>query len=184
MAAQRSDLKQLAENLAETVEKVFRGPVPLQFSEKPAIVARDIIEYDGRMRVSGMELFNGPTFISAVNFYKSSKEQQEGKSAGAIVVYLKEDQSEVVLKAAGHKSVEDDDGNSAMTGCGELCKIIAENFKQQLSSDIILSAPKNYHNYVPSGIDFSFDQYTKYEISFLIKGEKCLAVDLTLTPMV
>ena len=74
MAAERFDLKNLAGTLAEVVEKSFRGATPVNFSDKPAIEIRDIIEYDGRMRVSGMEIFNGPTYISAVNFYRSAKE--------------------------------------------------------------------------------------------------------------
>ena len=187
MAAERFDLKNLAGTLAEIVEKSFQGAFPVNFSDKPAIEVRDIIEYDGRMRVSGMEIFNGPTYISAVNFYRSAKEQAEGKACGAIVIYLKEGQLEALLKGAGFKGVDDEDGQSVMNACAELSKTIAVNFKNELKgkgySELILSSAKSYQNNVPSGIDFSFDQYQKYEISFSIKGEKSLAADLTLSPI-
>ena len=182
------DLKSLADVLAEVVDKVFKAATPpVLFSEKPVIQERDIIEYHGKMRVSGMEIFNGPTYISAVNFYPSAKDQQENKACGAVVMYLEEGNSEILLKALGQKNIDEDDNQAILNSCADGCKIISERFKTELTAkgygDLFLSAPKNYHNYVPPGIDFSLDQYKKYELNFLIKGRKVLAVDLTMAPI-
>lgn len=184
MAAEKeSALKNMATKLAGIVEKTFKSATPpINLAENPLVVERYIIEYEGRMRVSGMEIFNGPTFISAINFYRSSKEQEENKACGAIVIYFEAENTEPFLRALGHKNIDEDDVQTVLNACGAVCKTIAERFKSEMGfSDLILSAPKSFHNYVPSGIDFSYDQYQKFEISFFIKAQKILAVDLTMS---
>lgn len=186
MAADKgSDLQRLATILSEVVEKTFQGAnSTLHFSNKPAIEERDIIEYQGRMRVEGMGIFNGPTYISVVNFYRSPKEQKDRKACGAVVVYLKAEYAEMFLKAAGQKNIIEDDEESALSGCGEVCKTIVDSFKEELKAagyvELVAAPVQNHHNNVPSGVDFSFDQYKKYEIGFMVKGQRALAVDITM----
>lgn len=153
-------------------------------SDAPTHKAQNIMEYQGRMSVTGMEKFNGPAYIAAVSFYLNEQDRDKRRAKGAMVLYLESSNAEKILRGFGHPVTDDDEEEETLAACGKLCTTFAEKFKEGLSqsgaSSLILSAPVSNKNSIPEGIDFSSDQTQKQEISFYLWKKKALVVDLTL----
>ena len=187
MPAQKFDAKIISAACVRAVEYALKQLSSLSFTSEPAFVQREIIEYDSRMRVFGMEIFNGPCYISTVNYYFSETDAKGHNACGAFVLYLEESAAARLFKSLGFKNYNEDDDVKMMATAGELCQTLAEAFKKELSGlgyqDLIIGQPLNYHNFVPDGVEFSYDQYVKCETSFTLWRQKVLVVDVTLKPL-
>ena len=179
------DSKAIGAMCVNIVEESFRQMGNLSFSQDPVSVKRDIIEYSSRMRVFGMEMFNGPCYISVVNYYFSQSHVQRHDACGAFVLYVEEGSSEKLFKALGYRDFHDEDEATMLETCGKLCNVLGGNFKNELAKqgfgDLVMSAPQNYHNSVPEGVEFHYDEYSKSETSFYLWKEKIVAADITLS---
>lgn len=148
-------------------------------TEKP----QNIIEYQGRMSVAGMDKFNGPTYISGVSFYLNEQDRDKHRAKGAMVLYLEAANAEKILRGFGHSVSDDEEDDETLTACGKVCTTLADKFKENLSQagypSLVLSTPIVNKNSIPEGIDFSTDQIQKREISFYFWKKKALVVDLT-----
>jgi len=51
----------------KAVESTLTKMCNVAFSQEPEFEVRDIIEYRGKMRTFGLEKFNAPCFLAAVN---------------------------------------------------------------------------------------------------------------------
>ena len=178
------DPQAIAKTSISVVEAAVLQMGNLTFSQQPEFVERKIIEYNSRMRVFGMEIFNGPCYISVVNYYLSQKHLENHDSCGAFVLYLEEDNAGKFLKSLGQKGLNENDPTVMQDACGEFCNTLAGNFKNELSkfgySNLISSAPQNYYNTIPEGVEFHFSEYVKYETSFHFWKQKIMAVDVTI----
>ncbi len=176
----------IATTCMRVVESTIQQMCNLTFSQSPQSVPRDIIEYDSRMRIFGMEIFNGPCYISVVNYYLTPKHLEDHDACGAFVLYLEEKVAGQLLKAL-FKGFDDDEESVMLDTCGQFCHILGENFKNEISKqgylDLSMSAPQNYRNNCPEGVEFHYDEYIKYETSFYFWKEKAMAVDITLSPV-
>ena len=156
-------------------------------SQDPKIEESEIIEYDGRMRVSGMEKFNSSSFISVIGFYLNQGELQRRKPKGALVLYFDAENVSKFLKAFGIRFADDEDDKSLMDACGEVCTAVAAEFKAELARkgyvDLVVSKPSNYKNNVIEGIDYSQDQKTKQTVSFFYFKTKAIVADLTMADL-
>ena len=157
-------------------------------SEEPKIEESEIIEYDGKMRVSGMEKFNASSFVSVVNFYLNQGDmQRQQRPRGALVLFFEAENASKFLKAFGMRFADDEDDKSLMTACGETCEAVAAEFKGELARkgyvDLAVSKPRNYKNNVIEGIEYSPDQKTKQTISFFYFKTKTIAADLTMADL-
>jgi hypothetical protein len=181
-----SDFQAFVKTLAGATDKTFKSMCSLVIDDAPKIRKFFIVECDGKMRVSGMEKFNGPAYISTISFYRSAEDTKKHKACGAIVLYIEQTEAERLLKSLGYRDANEEDQDSMMKPCGEFCKIIAGNFKNELVTegnvDLVMSSPENYHNSVPLGVDFGYDQVEQYELRFAIRGKEIMAVDITLSP--
>ena len=181
-----SYLEDLATKLKALIVKTLTQTGKINLTEDPTIQKKDIIEYDRRMRVSGLEKFNGPGFTGGISFYRSAKEKEERKGAGALAIFVEEEFSENLLKALGHSGLDDESDEGLAAKCAQYCKQLAEQFRQEIATqgyrDLVLSEPLGGRNTIAQGLDFSFDQYDKYEINLTIKGKKVLVAELTMGP--
>ena len=156
-------------------------------SEEPKIEESEIIEYDGKMRVSGMEKFNNSSFLSVVNFYLNQGDMQRQKPKGALVLFFEAENTSKFLKAFGMRFADDEDDKSLMDACGQVCEAVAAEFKTELTRkgfvDLVVSKPRNYKNNVIEGIDYSQDQKTKQTVSFFYFKTKAIVGDLTMADL-
>jgi hypothetical protein len=182
-AADQGYLENLAKALAGVVDKNLKTMIADGYRDQPQLKKRAIIEYEGRLRASGMDVFNSATYISYVCYYLSEKAKATHAAAGTLLLYLKKSQADVILKMVGYRGVDLEDEEGMMKTCGEFCNLLAQDFQKELVAkafpQLIVTAPENFLNSVPIGIDFSKDQFDQYEIGFSFKGERCLVFELS-----
>ena len=178
------ELEKLAQTLNQCVTDLIKERSDLKFTKDPEVKRKNIIEYQGRMRVDGMEKFGEPTFISTVNYYASAADMQQGKTLGALVVYVEQGYIVQLLKKMKYPLANDEDENEMKDCCGTLCNIIAGRFKSAVSAmgyvELEMSHFSNYKNSAFNGVDFNYNEWDKYEISFFLEGEKRLVVEMTM----
>lgn len=180
------DPQVLSEAAVGAVQQAFsRSNLPHQV---PDIKAVDIVEYDGRMRAMGLERLDSPCYVSAVNFYLSKADMdRRNKPKGAMVLYMETETAGKLFKAAEIPFADDEDDASMTTACGQFAQMVADALNSELSAKgyaaLVPSKPQNYKNSVMGGVEFSPDQKTKHEITFVYFKHKAIGVDLTLAPI-
>jgi hypothetical protein len=186
MAKNEPDFQALSISLRGVVEEVLRSTVNLSFSREPEFSERAVIEYDSRMRASGMEKFNAPCYVSAVSYYRDEARLKSSDACGVVVIYVEEELAGRLLLASGYKTVNEEDEDAALDQCGELCNMIAGNFRKELSAlgfgDLKTGAPVNHKNSIPSGVEFPYSQYKLGQTEFYVLKQKALVVDLCVEP--
>lgn len=180
------DVQVLSTTLMGIVKTTLENMCKLSFSQEPVMEVKNIIEYKGRMRISGMEKFNGPTYVSAINFYLNQADQDKNRACGIFVSYLESENAPKILRGMGYDFDEDDD--ESIKDCfGEFCNVIAGSFKNEISNldylELLMSAPSKYINSVPDGMAFSYDQYEKVEVSFFYWNKKIIVAEVSLTDL-
>ncbi|MBU0468531.1 MAG: hypothetical protein KKF78_06910 [Candidatus Omnitrophica bacterium] len=180
------DLQAIAKKLMVCVESTFMQMCNTSFIGDPQITEKDIIEYQSRMRIFGLEKFNGPCYISVINLYLNDDQLKKDRPIGAVLLYIEESVATSLLKATGQKGLDCEDFDSITNYTGEFCSSIVGQFKTELKSlgysDIATSAPSNYQDDIPGGVNFKFSQQKFYELSFVLKKEPAVIVDVTLAP--
>lgn len=177
-------LEDFAKALQSSVEQLFRERNDIHFSQDAKLEKKLIIEYGGKMRAEGMEKFNDPTFISAINYYLNKTDMEKNKAAGAIVTYIEQTYVTTLLKLLKYPLADDEDLDALADCCGTLCNIIAGAFKTEISRmgyiELEMSHFKSYRNKIISGVDFCYNERELYEISFFIKDQKRLVIEVTM----
>ncbi len=178
--------------LAQVVVKVFQNKVEHSFewafTQDPEVFEKDIIEYNGRMRASGLEKFNGPSYAFVVTLYYSQYEYENKNACGALILYISEDIIERILKKMGHRDFDEDDQEFVVKECVEFCESIIGEVKKAMQPmgyrEIVSSKPLGYKNEVLDGVLYPHDQNKFQEISFYLWNKKALVVDLVVAPAV
>ena len=188
MAGKReAELKPFAEALGEVISSMFDKKGGIKFSAKPSIERKDIIEWQGKMRIAGMEKFNEPTFISFVNYYLSEQDKQKKSVLGAVIIFVIEGQLVSILNKLGYPKVDDESETEMKEGCGKLCQDIGEAFKAKIGAmgyaEPLMTIPENYRSNVPQGVSFNFKEYDKFELNFSLENKKVLVIEMTLGPI-
>lgn len=187
MPKKNPELEKYASTLAQSAEKILRetNVTADGYQEKPPQSrTKAIIDFEGKLRSAGLDLFNGATYISMLSFYMSAKARESHDACGTLVQYLKFADSEPFLKGIGYREADEEDEPKMMAICGKFCQKVAKEFLGDLSRqgfpEMISSEPDNYLNSSPVGIDFPKDQYDQVEITFTTKGKKALIYELTM----
>jgi len=186
MAAKQNDadLEVIATTLIRVMKETFKSMCQLEFSQDPAFVERNLIEYESRMQVDGLQKFNAPCYSSSVSFYKSQQDQKNQLACGAMNLYLLEDVAVKILKTLGYTDFNEEDDTMILDNCGEFCNIIAGNYKTALAgagfADLYLSDPVKEKNMISAGVEFPYNQYTYYETDFFLWKEKAVIVDVVM----
>ena len=181
-----SHLNTYIEMLRDIINRLIQKNAKIQFSKDPVIEKRDIVEYNKKMRVSVLEKFNAPGYLSAINYYLTPKDKETRNAAGAFILYIIDSNLKKFFEATGMAvaGFDDDDLEQVTSKCNQLCQTISDEFCGELKSkgykDLIASTPISARNTIPEGVDFSFNQYEKCDVSFYIKNIKSLTLEITL----
>ena len=157
-------------------------------ASKPFEVATKLIdEYEERMLVKATDKFDVAVYIAAISLYLTPAEKQAHKAKGSVVLYMDIEVADKMFKAAGLQVPYDEDDESMMGLCGNLCQLIVDALKERLSAagypSLELSVPEIHKNTISEGVEFSKDQEEKQEISFYFLKHKALVIDWTLAPI-
>lgn len=183
-AEAQSELKNIAESLKSLIDNILISQNDLNYTQDPEITERDIIEYESRMRVRGMEKFNAPCYVAATNFYKTQQDLEAHNALGALIIYVEQENAEKLIKALGYKIKNDDDEDEVLPNySGEFCKTLGEELIKKIGgnySSSVLSEPIIGLNTIAEGVEFNYNQYQMYELTFYLWKVKILSVDITL----
>lgn len=148
---------------------------------------KPIEEYEGRMRVNATDKFDSAVYIAASNFYLNKGDMQAHRARGAVIFYVDTEVADKIFKAAGFQVPYDEDDESMMTICGDLCQSMANALKDRLAAagytSLEVSPPAVYKNTIAEGVEFSKEQDEKQELSFYFLKQKALAIDWTMAPI-
>ncbi len=180
----KADQSAIAKTLLSCVEETLTSMGGLTFSNTPEFKERNIIEYDSKMQVSGLEKFNDSAYVAAVNFYLSEDHQKRRECCGVLAAFIEEDGASKFLKTLGYTGFNDDDDELIIEKCAEFSTVLAEKFKEAMvksgSKNFILSASVKGKNNIPGGIDFPYNQYVYYEANFYFWKKKSLVIDIVM----
>ncbi len=187
MAGREAELKSLAESLAEVMATIFEKQGGVKFSGKPGIERRDIVEWNKKMTITGMEKFNSSTYISFVQYYLNDQDKEKQNVLGALVLFIAESQLPTFVSKLGYPKVDDENIEEMVGGCGKICADLAKTFQEKLASlgypPLPMSDVKSYRNSVPQGVGFCYKEYDKFEINFSMENRKVLCAELTMGVM-
>lgn len=180
-----NELKIQAEGLAEVVSSLFdkKGSVKLG---KPALEMKTIIEWNNRMRITGMEKFNAATYISYMSCFLNDQEKQKKNVLGALILYIVEPQLFPYVTKLQYPKIDDENEDELLNSCGLILADIAKAFAEKLTgmgySSLTIDSPQNYKNSIAQGVPFSLKEYDKFEIMFSspVDSKKVMALEMTL----
>ncbi|MBF0594880.1 MAG: chemotaxis protein CheX [Candidatus Omnitrophica bacterium] len=179
--AKEFDKQVLSTTIIRVVEDTFKKMLRIEPTASPVAAEKDIIEFDGRMRVFPMEKFNGPVYVAFTNFYLSDNDLKNDQALGTFVLFVKEEVVEKLFKAFGRSSKDAEDEENLMDIVGEFCNILSGNFKNELVAlgykDLLMSTPFKSRNSVPDGVAFDYELFQKQEFSFTFWNQKCIVVE-------
>jgi len=187
MSEKGLDSQQITNVLMGVVDQTLAKMTNVLSTDAPQSNMIDIVEYEGRMRISGMEKFNAPAYISFVNFYLTPLDMDKQRAKGALVLYVDFENAGKLFKALALPINDDEDDSSMMEANGKFCDVLAKGLNQELSqlgyTSLLMSPCENYKNSVMQGIQYSKDQKNKVELSFFYWKHKAIVVELTLAPI-
>ncbi len=167
--------------IIQVVKETFKKLLRIEPVSEPVAMERDIIEFDGHMRVFPMEKFNGPVLIACVNFFRTQKDLDDDAAVGAFIMFIKEDLAEKLLKAFDRPLKDGDNEESLLDNTADFCSLLAGNLKKELVSsgyaDLLISPPSKYKNTVPDGVPFDYELYHKQEIPFHFWNQKSVVIE-------
>ena len=135
MATQDKDVhfKNIADAMLNCAQNNFQKGSNVSFSQDPEVKEKDLIEYESRMRVFGLQKFDGLCYLSSVSFYRTEQDLKEHKPVGTMVVFLEEEASGRFLKAMGYRDFDEEEEESVSEKLGQFSKVLAGDFQKHLS---------------------------------------------------
>lgn len=178
-------LESAAALLVETADQLLQSKGGnFVYTVKPEMIEREIIEYSSRMRVSPMEIFNHSCYIALTNLYRSQADKTSHSAVGAVLMYVHAEYAEKLFKMMGYNLSSSMEEEEALAGITlDFFKEFIENYQKKLGSKygaFILSEPQTFVSDVPGGVEFSYNEYSFYEISFSLWNKKVIAFNMTL----
>jgi hypothetical protein len=171
----------LAEAVQHSVEDYIKKKSGLTFSKDSDWHEKNIIEYDSRMRIFGMEKFNGGSYIAAVNFYRSEEEKKTNKCCGTLIIFIDDENATKILRSFGYKIKSDDDEDQILDSLADLCVKFSEGFKEELAKlglgNLVLSQSSKYRNDAAQGVEFPYQIYKYVENNFYMFKQKAFVVN-------
>ncbi|HBG61484.1 MAG: hypothetical protein A2Y03_06130 [Omnitrophica WOR_2 bacterium GWF2_38_59] len=170
--------------LSEVVKRTLEQRAGIELSDHPEIVKVPIVDFMRKMRVWGLDKFKENTFISTVNMYRSKDDMDKDKVLGAIVLYMEGEFIPFLFKRLGYPDIDDQNEQDIEDAIGTFCNLIAAKFKQGIIQigykELEMSHFSSYQDQVPGGVPYDISQDFKYQISFNIRDQKRIVVDLTM----
>ena len=182
--AKQLDVQVVNSAVLKSFEEILSKVTTMVATTSPETKTQEIVEYDNRMRISGMEKFSAPSYISAVNYYLNQGELEKHHAKGVLIVYVDTENASKLYKGLGFQFPDDEDDNSMLEANAKFCQMIAEKFNSELASagygSLVMSAPSNYKNNAIEGVEFSPDQKQKQEYSFFYWKRKTIVVEVSM----
>jgi hypothetical protein len=186
MSPKEFDAQVIATTLMDVIPKVFQANFGFSFVDNPTFVRKEVIEYQSRMRVFGLEKFNGPCYISSISLYLTERHLQKQKPCGTVVVYVEPEYAVRFLAALGFKNQGEDEEDptfeaTIIDNCGEIANLIVGSYKNELANlgmkNLVISAPLSRKDSIEEGVEFPYSQYYYHELKYTHKKTTVLVVD-------
>ena len=184
MAGKSLDPQVVTSAVLELMREILSKITGMVQTQEPETKESEIVDYEGRMRVLGVEKFNATSYVAVINFYLNERDMQKRSGTkGALVLYLDSENAGKLFKGLSIPFDEDEDDGSMLNACSQFAKLIGEAFKQRLTasgySNLFMSEPDSFKNSLLEGVEFSPDQTTKQEFSFFYLKRKTIVVEVT-----
>jgi len=157
------------------------------FSKPPEFSEHELIEYESRMRVFGLEKFGLPCYISYVNFFLPQADIKKDMPIGTFLVFLEHNNAVRLLKSLGYTHINEDEDETILGKTGEFCVAMAKQLKTTLTQkgykELTISDPLNYKNDIPEGVPFYYHEEKCYQLDFFFWKQKNLIFNLILGPV-
>ena len=106
------DLEELSKTITEYVANAIAQKGTLPPTQPPTSEVKEISEYEGRMRASGIDKFKVPAYVAAINLYANEVDMKNRKPKGALVTYLNTEIADKIFKCLGYEVPYDEDDES------------------------------------------------------------------------
>lgn len=80
--AKEFDIQVLNTVVMGVLEETFKKTCRTELAERPVVVEKEILEYNGCMRVFPLEKFNESAYVAAINYYLSSRNMEKKLQPG------------------------------------------------------------------------------------------------------
>ena len=129
-----------------------------------------------------------PLFCDRVSGpFSNTKEMKKSAVWGLLVIYVEQDYVEKFIGLLQYPDVDEENWDDMKDACGAICNLIAGQFRIDFTAqgypNMEMSHFSSYRNTSLAGVHFYNKVREKYELSFYIKGEKRLVVELTMGPV-
>jgi len=186
-AEQGFDLEATATLLSDVTEKVVKELAEEGLGDKPQIKKKALIEYEGKLRMAGLELFNESMYISAASFHLSDKDMEGHNACGAVVFYLKKEFGADLFKYVGIRGFDDESDEEMMSTAEGFYSKVADEFQKELGrkgyASLVRSPFSSHYNNASCGVDFPKKEFEICEITRSFKGNVALIMELTMMPL-
>ena len=170
--------------LAEVIKRILDRKASIFLSRVADFNLKPIIEFKNRMRVSGIEKFDGVTYISVVYFYINEDLMKQNQPVGTLIIYMEDEYVEEFLRKLDYPKIDEDDQDAVEDACGTICNLIAGNYKSGLTQlgyqELMMSHFMSYRGEVINGVEYDRTQKQKYEICFEIKNQRRIVAELVM----
>lgn len=165
-------------SIKKAVDKAVETVMHFSFNEKPVIERKQVIDWQGRMRI-----VKPPdcAFVSLITLRRQKARIWHFSVHGFIVIYIPEDTAYTILRCYG--IVGEMKESDVRDGCGEFLNNIAGLFKRTMVSlgyeELEISTPHNFGFHVDELIDYR--ENFKFEVIFNHEEKKFLHIDIALS---
>lgn len=170
--------------LAEVIKRILDRKASIYLSRVADFNLKPIIDFKNRMRVSGIEKFDGVTYVSVVYFFLNEDDMKENRPIGTLIIYMENDYIEELLRKLDYPKIDEDNQDEVEDACGTICNLIAGNFKAGLTQlgyqELLMSHFMSYRTEVINGVYYDRNQKQKYEITFEIRNQKRIVAELVM----
>ncbi len=170
--------------LAEVIKRILDRKASIFLSRVADFNLKPIVSFKNRMRVSGIEKFDGVTYISVVYFYLNQEAMKEERPVGTLIVYMEDEYVEEFLRKLDYPKIDEDDQEAVEDACGTITNLIAGNFKSGLTQlgyqELMMSHFMSYRTEVINGVEYDPSQTQKYEISFDVRNRRRIVAELVM----
>lgn len=182
-----TELFRLSSILVSAVKAILIQKGDIHLSQEPLVCEKEIIQFASRMRVDGLEKFNGRTLVAALNFYVDKERLDAGKALGALIVYIPEDYIARLMWLLDYGRIDEDEEAEVLDACGTVANLIAGCFVKELCGfgyvHLEMGHFSTFVNSPLNGVDFLSQETVKHEMDFFIRDEKRMVLELTMGPL-
>jgi hypothetical protein len=182
-----TNLDELVGMLCTAVRRMLKLKGGVDVSPDPVVLEKEIVSFNQRMRVDGLEKFNARTVFAVVKFYVDVDALDQDKPIGALIVYVEADDLGRLLWKLDYPRIDEDDEEVLLDGCGTLTNLIAGYFVKEIADmghvHLEMSHFESFINSAVNGVAFASQQTKKYEVGFYLAGKKRIVAELTMGPV-